>query len=421
MLWWVCFFNYADRQAISSVFPLLKNEFGFDAVQLGLIGSAFAWVYAAAAPVAGLGADRFVRKRIIIGACVVWSGFTLGTAWCGSFLPFLSVRALTGLGETFYFPAAMALISDYHSRATRSRAMAWHQSAVYAGTILGSWMAAVLAERLGWRFPFYLFGPIGIVLAAMLSWGLREPRRGAAETTASEAPAVDGPAAGRPLSVRETWRAIFRSPPAVLLMLAFLCANFVAVIFLTWTPTFLVEKFHYSIGAAGLTGTLYIHLASAVAVPVAGAWADRLARRFAGGRLAVQLTGLVAGAFFVFLVGTAGSRGTLVLAMTVFGLGKGFYDSGIFAALYDAIEPRARGSAAGLMNTVGWGGGALGPLFVGLATQWGGQPTAWQNMSDAFAWCGAVYLLAAALLAAAIFLLARGGAWQPLAGTAGSR
>ena len=125
-------------------------------------------------------------------------------------------------------------------------------------------------------------------------------------------------------------------------MLAFLAANFVATIFLTWTPTFLVEKFHFKLTHAGLSGTIFIHLASACSVPVAGFLADKLAGRFAGGRMLVQAIGLLAGASFVFLVGRTASTTTLLLAMTVFGLCKGFYDSGIFASLFDAIEPRAR-------------------------------------------------------------------------------
>jgi MFS family permease len=187
-------------------------------------------------------------------------------------------------------------------------------------------------------------------------------------------------------------------------MLAFLGANFVAVIFLTWTPTFLKEKFGFSLGAAGLSGTVYIHLASAIAVPVAGLLADRFARRYAAGRMAVQVAGLVVGAIFVFLVGKTNSVGTLLLSMSLFGLCKGFYDSGIFASMYDAIEPRARGTAAGLMNTVGWGGGALGPLFVGWASKYGGKPTAVENMSDAIAFGGLIYLVAAGLIVVAVLL-----------------
>jgi len=95
--------------------------------------------------------------------------------------------------------------------------------------------------------------------------------------------------------------------------------------------------------------------------------------------------------------------------MTAFGACKGFYDSGIFASLFDAIEPRARGTAAGLMNTVGWGGGALGPVFVGWASKYGSKPTEVENMGEAIAFGGIIYLAAAALVAAAMLLFARQG------------
>jgi hypothetical protein len=108
----------------------------------------------------------------------------------------------------------------------------------------------------------------------------------------------------------------------------------------------------------------------------------------------------------VVLVGKTASTATLIMAMTVFGVCKGFYDSGIFASLYDSIEPRARGTAAGVMNTVGWGGGALGPLFVGVASKYGGKTTEVENMGDAIAWCGAIYLIAALFVGLAIYLKA---------------
>jgi len=407
LLWFVCFLNYADRQAISSVFPLLTRQFHFTDVQLGWLGSAFAWVYAAAAPLAGLAADRVTRRRLIILACVGWSFFTLATAWCGGLTTFVIVRALTGLGETFYFPAAMALLSDYHGPGTRSRALSWHQSAVYAGTILGGWVAALLAQRAdNWRPPFFLFGPLGLILALVLARFLVEPARGAAD---GDVAAGAGPA----LPVGETLRLIARTPAAWLLMGAFVCANFVAVAFLTWTPQFLVTKFHYSLGAAGLTGTVYIHLASALSVPLAGWLADRLCRRMAAGRMAVQAAGLIGGTAFVYLVGRAPGTVTLLLAMTCFGVCKGFYDSGIFAALYDTIEPRARGTAAGLMNAVGWFGGALGPVAVGFATQYGrhaGDEAA--NLGDAIAAGSLVYVVGAALVVVAALVFSRHGSFR---------
>jgi MFS family permease len=276
---------------------------------------------------------------------------------------------------------------------------------VYLGTILGSWIGAWFAEHVGWRYGFYLFGGLGMVLALALYRFLREPERGEADAAAGDQ-AVHGVMSGT-LSLGETIRVIFRSPVVPLLMLAFVGANFVATIFLTWTPTFLVEKFGFRLASAGLSGTVFIHLASAASVPVAGVLADRITRRFAGGRMLVQGLGLLAGAAFVVLVGRTADTTTLILAMTAFGICKGFYDSGIFASLFDAIEPRARGTAAGLMNTVGWGGGALGPVFVGWISKYGDKPTEVENMSDAIAFGGVVYLAAAAMVAAAMLLLAR--------------
>ncbi len=409
MLWFICFFNYADRQAISSVFPKLKEEFGFDPVELGLIGSAFMWVYALGAPLAGYIGDRVRRKDLILGGCLFWSAITVMTGWCNRLWHFVTVRALEGFGETFYFPASMSLVSDYHGARTRSRAMSFHQSSVYIGTIAGSWLGAWFAEHHGWRLGFYFFGGMGMLLAVVLYRFLREPARGASERSPAavrtEAPPAD------PLNVPQLARAIFKDPAVLVLMAVFLGANFVATIFLIWTPTFLVEKFQFKLTSAGLSGSVFIHLASAASVPVGGWLADRLSKRIPGGRMVVQAAGLLVGSVFVFLVGTTRQVSTLLLAMALFGLCKGLYDSNIFAALYDHIRPEARATAAGLMNTVGWGGGALGPLAVGWMAKHGQYATEIENMSHAIAWCGGIYLGGALLLTATV--LARNRVRRP--------
>jgi MFS family permease len=405
MLWFVCFFNYADRQAIFSIFPKLKEQFGFDAVQLGLIGSAFMWVYAFGSPFAGFLGDRLSRKHLILGSCLFWSGITAMTGWCDRLWRFVMVRALGGFGETLYYPAAMSLVSDYHDRHTRSKAFSLHQSSVYIGTVAGGWVGAWFAEYHDWRIGFYFFGGAGVLLALIFYCFLREPVRGAADAAESVGTGANGGRAvfsGPPLGVRASIRMVFHKPTAVLLMTVFLGANFVATIFLAWTPTFLVEKFGFKLAAAGLSGTVYIHLASAVSAPLGGVLADRLSRRFAGGRMMVQTFALFVGATFVGLVGLTKDVTTLLVAMTLFGLCKGLYDSNIFASLYDVIEPRARATAAGIMNTVGWGGGALGPLAVGFVTKYGRHTSAVANMSEAIAFGAIIYLVGAALLVLAI-------------------
>jgi MFS family permease len=393
MLWLVCFFNYADRQAIFSVFPKLKEEFGFDPVQLSWIASAFMVVYAIGAPAAGYAGDLWPRKHFILGGCLIWSFVTMLTGRCSKLWQFVSVRALEGSGETFYIPASTSLMSDYHGPRTRSRALAIHNSSVYLGTIAGGWLGAWFAVHLGWRSGFYFFGGAGILLALLLYRHLREPARGGAE------PAPTGPVKNDPApNWREISLASMRNRTALLLLGAFAGANFVAAIFLAWTPTFLVEKFHFELTSAGLSGTVFIHLASALSIPVGGWLADHWASRHSGGRMLVQAIGLFAGSVFVFLVGTTTNVTVLLMVMTLFGLCKGLYDSNIFAAIFDVVQPRARGTAAGIMNTVGWGGGSLGPLAIGWISKHGRHATSTQNMSEAIAGCSVIYIVAGTLL-----------------------
>ncbi|MFO1459698.1 MAG: MFS transporter [Verrucomicrobiota bacterium] len=299
----------------------------------------------------------------------------------------------------------MSLVSDYHGRGTRSRAMAAHQSSVYLGTIGGSWLGAVLAEHFGWRMGFYFFGGVGMVLALVMYAFLREPAR-TREIPAATSPfaaAPTGDPVGAPPSFWSTLGFLVSHPAARLLMLAFVGANFVATIFMVWTPTFLMQKFNYKLGAAGLSATVFIQLASAVSVPLAGWLADTLVRTRPGGRVLVQAAGLLVGAGFVALVGLTPNKLTLLLAMTGFGFCKGAYDSGIFASLYDVVPAGSRATAAGVMNTVGWTGGALGPLYAGWMIQHAGLGGEVANMSLAVSLGAVVYLGAAALL----FLAAR--------------
>jgi MFS family permease len=387
MLWFVCVFNYADRQAIFSVFPLLRNEMGLSDVELSVVGSSFMWVYALCGPFAGALTDRFRRKTLIVGGLVFWSAVTVATALSQSYVHLVVLRALQGLGEAFFFPAAMSLISDYHGRDTRSKAMAINQSGVYAGTITGGAVAGLLAQMYGWRSSFYIFGVLGILLGVGLLALLKEPRRGAAD---------EGGAAGHGSidfkeGIGNTLRRTFEHRMSLVLMSVFMGANFVAVIFLTWMPSFLFRKFDMSLSMAGFNGTAYIQVASVCGVMTGGWLADRLARKSLAGRMKTQVIGLLAGVPFIILTGWTLSVPVLILAMAGFGYAKGLYDANIWASLYDVVQPERRGTALGVMNSVAWLGGSAGPVAVAYLAQSYG-------MSLAISASSMVYLLMGVLM-----------------------
>jgi MFS family permease len=383
MLWVVCVFNYADRQAIFSVFPLLKSELGLTDIQLGVVSSSFMWVYAIAGPMAGWISDRLSRKRVILGALMFWSAVTAGTALSHNYWELVLFRALGGLGEAFYFPAAMSLISDYHGKDTRSRAMSLHQSGVYAGSIAGGALSGYLAQHWGWRWSFTLFGMSGALWGIMLLAFLREPLR---QSCASP---------HGPWEIRQGLKQIFSHSMVATLIGIFIGANFVAMIFLTWLPSFLYRKFSMSLSLASFNATVYLQIASVLGVITGGWLADKWARRYRGGRMLTQALGLACGVPFLFLTGWTVSVPVLVLAMAGFGYFKGMYDANIFASLYDVVAVERRAAAAGILNSLGWLGGGIAPIAIAAASSHYG-------MSACISATAAIYLALACLLAAAV-------------------
>jgi sugar phosphate permease len=399
MLWGISFFNYADRQAIFSVFPLLEKELGLSMVELGLLGSAFAWVYGLSGFFAGFVVDRISRKKAILGGLYAWSIICMSTALTRGFNALFALRAAEGLGETIYYPAAVSLVSDYHGKKTRSRALGIHQTSVYGGTIAGGFFAGLIGQHYGWRWSFIVFGGLGVLLGFVLNRFLREPKRGQADLTETESHQETASAS---LSLGQFFKLLGNTPTMLCLMGAFICSNFVAVVLLTWMPKFLYDRFHMGLAVAGLTATIFVQLASVLGSLTGGWLADFLRTKTPRGRILVQATGVLCGAPFVAWCGMTRSVTSLVIALTLWGFCKGMYDANIFASLFDVVRPEARGTASGFLNSVGWlGGGGSAPVVIGFIAKDNG-------LSAGITAASVVYLMACVLLLiAAVFFVKR--------------
>jgi MFS family permease len=398
VLWFCGFFNYADRQAVTSVFPLLEEEFGLSKAQLGVLGSAFMVVYALAAPFAGYVVDRTSRRLLIVAGLIFWSIVCAATGLARSFRQLLAYRAAEGLGESFYFPASVSMLADYHGARTRSRAMSLHQTSVYAGTALGGALAGYLGQRFGWRSPFWVLGLTGMAYAVVVLRQVVEPVRGKADglPASAEDELPRATTQGFWLNLAE----VVRSPAAAMLLAVFAGANFVAMALITWLTSYVKETFGLDLTGSAVTANVAMQSGSLVGVLAGGALADWWGRR-PGGRIRVQALGLLLGAPCVYWVGSTRSVPLLVAALAAVGLCKGLYDANIFASVYDVVPARVRGTAAGLMNTIGWTGGSLAPLAVGLAADRYGLRMAIASTAAVYVVVGLLALVAARLAAAA--------------------
>ncbi|RYD71440.1 MAG: MFS transporter [Sphingobacteriales bacterium] len=383
-LWLAFFFNQADRQIFNILLPLIKIDLQLTDVQLGLISSLFILVIGVFIPIAGVVGDMFSKKRIIWISVLFWSAATLLTGASTSLIHLILFRSIAvGGGEAFYAPAANALIGEYHKK-TRALAMSVHQTSLYAGVILSGTIGGFIAQWYGWKFAFYIFGGTGIVLAALLAWRIKSTKL---INTFSEN-------TNRAGFVKEAVLALFRKPTAILLGMAFACLVFVNVAYLTWTPTFLHEKFDLSISEAGFSSMFYHHIFAFVGVIFGGWLSDKLASKSSRNRLAIQSAGLLLGAPFIFLMGRAESATYTYVMLAAFGFFRGIYEANTYTTLFLVIKPEYRSTSVGIISMFAFITGAIAPLLLGYLKPIIGLSTGLSFLSVAYILGGLLILVA---------------------------
>ena len=378
LLWFAFFLNQGDRQIYNSVLPLIGADLKLDAIQLGLVATIFTVLYGVLVPVAGYAGDRFSRKWMVVASLAIFSIGTVFTGLAHGLILLVVFRSIaTGAGEAFYYPAANALIGEYHHQ-SRARAMAIHQTANYTGVVVSGFLAAWIGEKWGWRASFLTFGFGGVLWALLVAWRLKDAPRSA------KSPVVRVP-------LREVCAVVLRKPTVILLALAFGGMVFVHIGYMTWMPTFLREKFKLSLANSGFSSMFYHHVLAYAGVLFGGWLSDRMAPRRRQVRMEIEFAGLLLGAPFIMLMGSAGSLALTYAALAGFGFFRGLYDSNLMAAAFDVIPPRYRASATGLILSLGFIIGSAAPLVLGSMKSGMGLGVGLSSL-------GAVYLLSAALV-----------------------
>jgi|HubBroStandDraft_2_1064218.scaffolds.fasta_scaffold24622_3 MFS family permease len=413
LLWVVAFLNSADRTIVIAVMPQLRTEFGLSQTQLALISSAFFWIYAVAAFLSGRLGDRAPRSRVILYGLVFWSVATGVASLSTGFGMLIALRGVVALGESTYFPAATALISDWHTPQMRSRTLSLHQTGVFAGAGLGALSSGMIADRFGWRVPYLLYGAVGLVVCLVLKKWLRDapPRRhGPGTPVAPNRAAVDAArrppnaagelnvtpganAAREPNAVRGPLTIVLGTPPALFLCVVFFLATGASTGLTVWAPTYVHDALGLNLGASALYGSATINVAGFLAVPLGGLLADGLTARTTIGRFYALIIGLSLAALCLLPLTLAGSALTVGLVLLASSIGKGLFDGCIYAAMHDVVPPEARATAVGLMTMLGFFGAGITPIFVAKAAEHYGMAAGISSLT-------VLYFIAVALLLA---------------------
>lgn len=359
LLWVVALLNYLDRLMITAMRDPIKADVAMTDAQFGLLTSVFLWVYGVFSPFGGFLADRFSRRAVIVGSLFIWSALTWATGHMHSFAGLMGARALMGLSEACYIPAALALIADYHPGVTRSLATGLHMSGIYAGAALGG-IGGYVAEHYGWRAGFTWFGVFGVIYALVIALGLRD----VPVTEGVANPHGIAAAAEAKVGVRGALRALLAQRPFLILLAANALVGVANWGVNGWLPTYMKDHFHLDLGAAGMTATCYIQVASFVGVLIGGVWADRWSRTQPRARALVPAIGFcVVSPCLFFGIGVE-TLAVAVAALAIYGLGRGFLDANLMPALRTISDQRYSATGYGVLNLVSvLLGGAM--IYVG--------------------------------------------------------
>lgn len=390
LLWVVALLNYMDRQMLSTMKPSMMVDISElqSATNFGYLMAIFLWVYGIMSPVAGMIADRINRKWLIVASLFVWSAVTFGMGYATSFTQLYWLRAAMGVSEALYIPAALSLITDYHSSRTRSLAVGIHMTGLYMGQALGGF-GATIAGMFSWQTAFCFLGGIGIVYALVLIVTLKEKENMRMPSGLQHIPNP---------SVRGSLRFLFASIPFWIILFYFAIPSLPGWGVKNWLPTLFSDTLHIDMAQAGPYATITIAVSQFLGVIAGGFISDRWVEKNIRGRVYTSAAGIALTVPALLFIGFGHSLWHIVAAAFCFGFGFGMFDANNMPILCQFVPARYRATAYGLMNMAGVFAGALVTDLLGRSTDAG-------NLGQSFAWLSVIVL--AALMVQVIFLKPR--------------
>ena len=390
LLWVAYLLNQADRQVFNTVLPAIRDSLNLTDTSVGLIATVFNLFYALMVPLGGWAGDRFSRKWVTTLSILFWSVATMFTGLANGVVMLVLMRSIaTGGGEAFFGPANYSLLGQYHTD-TRARAMSIHQTSYYVGVVLAGWLAGKIADSLGWKYSFLIFGGAGIVWGILMIVRLKDyPKVGVPDQVGDDSNRVgDDTKPG----FFDGFKTVFTTPTALMLTIGFSAFIFVITGYMTWVPAFLQEEFGQNQEMAGLHSMLWTYVAAFAGVLLAGTVSDKLGIKDHKLRMYIQGAGLILGSVFLFYMGKSSALWILYACFAGWGFFRAFFDANIYTVLYDVTPPRLHASCSSAMIMTGFAVGSLAPVILGAMKESMG------SLSSTFPVLGIIWLVCGVIM-----------------------
>lgn len=389
LLWVVALLNYMDRQMLSTMREAMQIDISEleSAVNFGRLMAIFLWIYGCVSPFAGAVADRISRKWIIVASLGVWSAATMLMGYCTTFNQIYWLRALMGISEALYIPAALSLLADYFTGSARSLAVGIHMTGLYLGQAIGGF-GATLAAAYSWQATFHWFGIIGIAYALVLMLLLSDKRAERQNPEEFSVPSKKEP-------VWKSFALVFSNISFWVILFFFASSSLPGWSTKNWLPTLFADSLGIPMAQAGPISTITITASSFIGVLLGGSLSDKWVKKNLKGRIYTSAIGLALMIPALVFIGLGSGMVAAVGAGVCFGVGYGMFDTNNMPILCQFVSVKHRATAYGIMNMTGVFAGAVITKVLGQWADNGNLGLGFALMAGvvAFALCLQVFVL----------------------------
>lgn len=353
--------NFYDRNVAGALAEPMKKEFDLSDKQIGLLASAFIWIYAIIGVPLGLMADRMKRKTLLVGGVIVWSVLTAMNAFAQNFTHLLIARLGVGIGEAVVAPAATSWIGDLVPTSKRARALALFMLGVPVGGAMSYFLSGPIAQAYGWRTALVIAALPAILLVPPLLM-LHEPERGAMDARSI---VTDG--------TRESMWSVLKIPTLLWIIASGALLNFNMYAYGTFTVSFLIRVHGQPLSQAGIFTGVIMLTGGVAGGLIAGRVGDWIIRQRKDGRLLAAALFALAGAPLAYF-GVIQPNGSLAAAVVLLALAYGScntYYGLVYSSIQEIVAPALRATTMSIYFMFMYMCGAsMGPLLTGTISDW---------------------------------------------------
>ena len=365
---------YIDRVNISVAIIPMQEQFGWSDSQVGFIFSSFYIGYMLTMALGGYLSDKFGGKLVLGYGVVMWSIFTILTplAAHNGFFALFIMRVLMGIGEGVTFPAWQSLYARWIPFKERTRAIAFTNSGISIGTIIGYIGTQMIIISLGWEWAFYIFGIVGLVWFIFWNRNVSSYPAEHIKISSKELQYISENAPSSEPAKKIPLKDLLLNKPFLAIVAATFANNWSLFVFLSFLPKFIDNELGIDLESRIFVILIIIpSIISVLALNAGGFLADKMIRngiKVVKVRKIVNSIGFFGSAFCLFLIPLFESISIIIILICITNLFTGAAAGG-FGVNHADIGPNSTGTLVGVASTFGMIAGILGNAVSGLVLE----------------------------------------------------